>query len=308
MRLTKNVVVMTKSQPQESKVSLLEQTRKLLRRYGIRAKKGLGQNFLIDDDVLEKILEAADLKPNETVIEVGPGLGLMTGELAKRAGWVIAIELDNQLAAILNENLRYDNIVVINQDVLGTDPAKLLQGRATNFPAAFDNYKVVANLPYYITQPVIRHFLEAPVKPEMMVIMVQKEVAEVICAPAGKRSMLSIAVQFYGNPSIIVNVPAASFFPAPDVDSAVVKIEVFKKPPVVVDDTDAFFKLVRAGFTAARKQILNSLLQGLGVPRPAIQQMLDKAQIDSQRRAETLTMEEWAALYRLFTQFRGEIY
>jgi 16S rRNA (adenine1518-N6/adenine1519-N6)-dimethyltransferase len=284
--------------------SLLVQTRKLLRHYNIRAKKGLGQNFLVDDAVLETIIQAADLKPTDTVIEVGPGLGLMTAELAKRAGWVIAIELDNHLADILNETLQYENIVVLNEDVLGTNPGTLLQGRAPGFPAAFNSYKVVANLPYYITQPVIRHFLEAPVKPEKMVLMVQKEVAETICAEAGQKRVLSIAVQFYGRPSIVAAVPAASFFPAPDVDSAVIQIDVYKEPPVAVDNVEGFFKLVRAGFTAARKQVANSLSQGLGLPRPAIQQMLSKVGIDPQRRAETFTLEEWAALWKVFNRMK----
>jgi 16S rRNA (adenine1518-N6/adenine1519-N6)-dimethyltransferase len=295
---------MQNSQPRGDDNSLLAQTRKMLRRYNIRAKKGLGQNFLVDDNALETILAAADLKPTDTVIEVGPGLGLMTAALANRAAWVIAIELDKQLADILNENLHTDNIVVLNEDILGVDPVKLLEGSAPGFPPAFDSYKVVANLPYYITQPVIRHFLEAPVKPDKMVIMVQKEVAEVICAKPGDRSVLSIAVQFYGKPSIVGIVPAAAFFPAPDVDSAIVKIDVYKEPPVDVDDVAGFFKLVRAGFKAARKQVLNSLSQGLGLPKPAIQQMLSKANIDPQRRAETFTLEEWAELWRIFSRFK----
>ncbi len=278
--------------------SLRTQTKKLLRRYGIQTKKRLGQNFLIDDTVLEKILDAADLKPDDTVIEVGPGLGLMTAELAKRAGWVIAIELDNRLAAILKETLPTENVVVINKDVLGTDPAKLLKGSAPHFPPGLRSYKVVANLPYYITSPVLRHFLEAKVKPEVMVVMVQKEVAGVITAEAGQRSLLSIAVQFYGKPSIVTDVPAASFFPPPEVDSAVVKIDVYKKPPVSVNNTDVFFKLVRAGFTAARKQVANSLSQGLGLPKDEIQNLLRKTGIDPQRRAETFTLEEWAALFK----------
>jgi 16S rRNA (adenine1518-N6/adenine1519-N6)-dimethyltransferase len=287
--------------------NLLAQTRKLLRHYNIRAKKGLGQNFLVDDAVLQTIIQAADLKPSDTVIEVGPGLGLMTAALASRSGWVIAIELDNQLADILNDNLHHDNIVVLNEDVLGIKPSEMLQGRAPGFPEAFNSYKVVANLPYYITQPVIRHFLEAPVKPQKMVIMVQKEVAEVICAEPGQRSVLSIAVQFYGKPGIVAKVPAASFFPEPNVDSAVVKIDVYQEPPVEVDNVDGFFKLVRAGFTAARKQVANSLSQGLGLPKPAINQLLAKAGIDPQRRAETFTLEEWADLWRIFSRFKEKL-
>jgi 16S rRNA (adenine1518-N6/adenine1519-N6)-dimethyltransferase len=165
----------------------------------------------------------------------------------------------------------------------------------------------VANLPYYITQPVIRHFLEAEVKPQTMVLMVQKEVANVICAEPGDRSMLSIAVQFYGKPHIVTKVPAAAFLPAPDVDSAVIKIDVFPEPPVDVDNVDGFFKLVRAGFSAARKQVANSLSRGLGLPKPAIQQMLAKVAIDPSRRAETFTLEEWAALWRMFSKLKESL-
>ena len=289
---------MDKSLSVNDSASLLTQTKKLLRRFGIRAKKGLGQHFLIDDAVLEKILDAADLTPDDTVIEVGPGLGLMTAELAKRAGWVIAIELDNKLAAILEETLQVENIVVLNEDVLGTDPAKLLKGSAPHFPLQLRSYKVVANLPYYITSPVLRHFLEAAVKPEVMVVMVQKEVANTIVADAGDRSMLSIAVQFYGKPGIVTDVPAVSFFPPPEVDSAVVKIDVYQKPPVAVTDVDRFFKLVRAGFSAARKQIINSLTQGLGLPKTEVQILLQETGIDPRRRAETFSLEEWAALFK----------
>ena len=288
--------------------SLLARTKKLLRKYDIRTKKSLGQHFLVDDAVLEKILDAAALTPDDTVIEVGPGLGLMTDELAKRAGWVIAIELDNRLAAILKETLAAENVVVLNEDVLGTDPATLLKGSAPHFPPQLRSYKVVANLPYYITSPVLRHFLEAPVKPSTMVVMVQKEVAKTIVAEAGDRSVLSIAVQFYGKPSIVADVPAASFFPPPEVDSAVVKIDVYKKPPVPVDDVEGFFKLVRAGFTAARKQVANSLAQGLGLPKEEILNLLAKAKIDPHRRAETFTLEEWAALWRVFDQWIVRIY
>jgi 16S rRNA (adenine1518-N6/adenine1519-N6)-dimethyltransferase len=280
--------------------SLLGSTKKLLRRYNIRTKKSLGQHFLIDDTVLEKILSAADLTREDTVIEVGPGLGLMTAELAKRAGWVIAIELDNRLASILTENLPTENVVVLNKDVLGTDPGTLLKGSAPHFPPQLHEYKVVANLPYYITSPVLRHFLEAPVKPATMVVMVQKEVANTIVADAGDRSVLSIAVQFYGKPSIVTDVPAAAFFPPPEVDSAVVKIDVYKKSPVPVDNVEGFFKLVRAGFTAARKQVANSLTQGLGLPKEEALALLAKAKIDPQRRAETFTLEEWAALYKVY--------
>jgi 16S rRNA (adenine1518-N6/adenine1519-N6)-dimethyltransferase len=279
--------------------SLLALTKKLLRRFGIRVKKGLGQHFLVDAGVLDAITNAAVLSRDDTVIEVGPGLGILTAELAGRAGWVIAIELDNRLADILAKTLPYDNIVVLNEDVLGTDPGALLQGRAPDFPSLFKPYKVVANLPYYITSPVLRHFLKASVRPELMVVTVQREVAEAIVAEAGHRSVLSIAVQFYGRPSIVTRVPAASFFPAPEVDSAVVKIEVYPRSPFDVDE-EGFFKLVRAGFTAARKQVANSLALGLGMAKNDVLPLLAGAGIAPQRRAETFTLEEWAGLWRIF--------
>jgi 16S rRNA (adenine1518-N6/adenine1519-N6)-dimethyltransferase len=285
--------------------SLLALTKKLLRKFDIRVKKGLGQHFLIDGEALETILATANLSASDTVIEVGPGLGLMTTEMAKRAGWVIAIELDNRLADILQKTLPGENVVIINEDVLGTDPGTLLKGRAPHFPPGLTSYKVVANLPYYITSPVLRHFLEAPVKPETMVVMVQKEVAETIAAGAGQRSMLSIAVQFYGRPSIVKIVPAASFYPPPEVDSAIVKIDVYPQPPVDVADVEGFFKLVRSGFTAARKQVINSLMQGLGLSRLEITGLLAKAEIDPHRRAETFTLEEWANLWRVFTRLEN---
>jgi 16S rRNA (adenine1518-N6/adenine1519-N6)-dimethyltransferase len=282
--------------------TLLSQTRRLLRRYDLRARKGLGQHFLIDGEVLQKILAAAELGPTDTVIEVGPGLGVLTRELARQAGWVIAIELDNQLAAILKKALApFDNVVIINEDILGTDPKALLQEQRPSFPPSLRPYKVVANLPYYITSPVLRHFLEASVKPEMMLVMVQKEVAEAIVASPGQGSVLSISVQFYGRPSIISYVPAKSFLPPPEVDSALLRIEVYPRPAVAVDEK-SFFELVRAGFTAARKQVANSLAQGLGLPRADILVWLEKAGLAPQRRAETFTLEEWAQLWRVFTQ------
>lgn len=283
--------------------SLLAQTKKLLRRFGLKARKGLGQHFLIDGEVMEAVVAAAGLDSTDTVIEVGPGLGIMTDELAKQAGWVIAIELDNKLAAILRKTLAHDNIVILNEDVLGTDPKTLLQGRAPDVPQALSPYKVVANLPYYITSHVLRHFLETSVKPEVMVVMVQKEVAEAIVAGPGRRSVLSISVQFYGRPSIVAYVPAASFYPKPEVDSAVVRIDVYPRPPVDVDE-EGFFKLVRAGFTASRKQVANSLAQGLKLPKTEVLTLLEKVNIDPRRRAETFTLEEWATLWQVFANFR----
>ena len=281
--------------------TLLAQTRGALRRAGLRARKGLGQHFLIDEEVLRLIVETAELGPGDVVIEVGPGLGVLTRELAARAGRVIAVELDDRLAALLREHLAaFPNVTVINGDILGIDPADLLR------EAGASEYKVVANLPYYIASPVLRHFLEASPRPTSMVVMVQKEVAETIAARPGDMSLLSVSVQFYGEPEIVGHVPARCFHPAPDVDSAVLRIRVHAVPGVAVSDVDAFFGLVRAGFSASRKQMVNSLSQGLGRPRSEVQALLKEAGIEGRRRAETLSLEEWARLWEVFDRMRKE--
>ena len=283
--------------------SLLAQTKDLLRQSNLRVRKGLGQHFLIDEEVLKLIAAAAELTPNDVIMEIGPGLGILTKELAGQAGWVITIELDNKLAAILEQTLAsFDNITIINKDVLRIDPADLLQEQKTRFPPAVDSpfsYKVVANLPYYITSPVLRHFLEASVKPQIIVVMVQKEVAEVIVAEPGSMSLLSISVQFYGKPRIISQVPARCFYPPPKVDSAILRIDLLSRRVVAVTDEKSFFQVVRAGFTTSRKQLANSLAQGLGCSKAETLSWLEKADIVPRRRAETLTLEEWARLWRV---------
>lgn len=286
--------------------SLLVQTRGLLRRFNLKARKGLGQHFLIDGEVLGLITSAAEVTPADIIIEVGPGLGILTQELARQAGWVVAIELDNKLATILKQTLAsFDNVTIINEDILRIEPAALFQEQKTRFPQAINtsfSYKVVANLPYYITSPVLRHFLEASLKPQIMVVMVQKEVAEAIVAKPGQMSLLSVSVQFYGEPRIISYVPAQSFYPEPEVDSAILRIDLYPQPAVAVTDESSFFELVRAGFTASRKQICNSLAQGLGLPKAEVLSLLGRAGIMPQRRAETLTLNEWAQLWQLSTQ------
>lgn len=282
--------------------SLLAQTRRLLRRYNLRARKGLGQHFLIDQEVLEKIVTAAELTSVDVVLEIGPGLGILTGEMAERAGWVIAVELDNKLAAILKQTLAaQQNITIINEDILGINPAILFEEHKGEFPveiATVADYKVVANLPYYITAPVLRHFLEAEVKPAQMIIMVQREVAEDIVARPQRRSLLSVSVQLYGEPEIIDYVPARCFYPPPEVDSAILKVTSYAQPAIDIDDREGFFTVVRAGFSASRKQIGNSLALGLEMPKSEALSILARAEISAQRRAETLTLEEWVRLYR----------
>ena len=284
--------------------TLLGQTKGLLRRLDLHARKSLGQHFLIDREVLDRVASAAELAADDTVIEVGPGLGVLTGELARQAGRVIAVELDGRLASILKQTLAsVKNVSIINEDILKLDPAALFEEQRAGLPLAGGksvSYKVVANLPYYITSAVLRHFLEASLKPRLMVVMVQKEVAEAIVAKPGRMGLLSISVQFYGKPEIASYVPACCFYPAPEVDSAILKITVYTQPMITVKDTDGFFRLVRAGFTASRKQLPNSLALGLGLPKADVLSLLEAAGITCKRRAETLALEEWQRLWQVF--------
>jgi 16S rRNA (adenine1518-N6/adenine1519-N6)-dimethyltransferase len=289
--------------------SLSAETRGLLRHFGLRVRKGLGQHFLVDEEVLGLITSAAELTLTDVVMEIGPGLGVLTRELAGHAGWVVAIELDDKLVTILNQTLaRFSNVTIINEDVLRVTPSALLEEQKTRFPLAIASpfsYKVVANLPYYVTSPVLRHFLEASVKPQIMVVMVQKEVAEAITAGPGRLSLLGVSVQFYGEPVIISHVPARCFYPVPEVDSAILRISLYPQPAMAVADTKSFFKLVRAGFTAPRKQIVNSLVQGLGLPKTEVLLLLEKTGVLPRRRAETLALDEWARLHQIFVQDGG---
>jgi 16S rRNA (adenine1518-N6/adenine1519-N6)-dimethyltransferase len=278
--------------------SLTQTTRRLLANLDARAKKSLGQNFLINSGVLSKIVEAAEISPRDTVIEIGPGLGVLTAELAKRAGRVIAVELDDNLSLLLGQTLAWaTNLTTVHEDVLKIRPSALLSKAGLQMGSA---YKVVANLPYYITSAVLRHFLEGDVRPSMMVVMVQKEVARAITASPGEMSLLSVAVQFYGEARIVSSVLAHSFYPAPKVDSAILKIRLHPRPFLDIAQTDNFFTLVRAGFCANRKQLINSLSQGLDRPKDEIRLLLEKAGIEPKRRAETLAIPEWVKLWEVF--------
>jgi 16S rRNA (adenine1518-N6/adenine1519-N6)-dimethyltransferase len=286
--------------------SLLSRTKDLLREYGLQARKGLGQHFLVNSGILNMITGAAELSPSDLVLEVGPGIGILTRELVGQAGWVIAVELDTRLAEMVKETLLPEsNFSIINTDVLKVEPLELIQQEKGKFPAAIAdplNYKLVANIPYYITQPIIRHFCEAKLKPRIMVIMVQKEVAKNIVAQPGDLSLLAISVQYYGKPEIVGYVPARNFYPAPKVDSAILKITMYPKPPLIVTAEKSFFKIVRAGFCARRKQVANSLAQGLDIPKPEVLSLMEKAEVIPQKRPETLTLEEWAHLEKIFTE------
>ena len=286
---------MKSSDKQNRKITLLERTTALLRKTGLRARKNLGQNFLIDEETLEVILSAAELTARDIVVEIGPGLGVLTEELCHQAGRVIAVELDDKLAGNLNRRLsEYQNLTIINRDILKIPPPEIFTEAGIILSSG---YKVVANLPYYITSPVLRHFLEAELKPEMIVVMVQKEVAGEIAAQPGKMSLLSLGIQLYGQPEIIQNVSAECFYPEPAVDSALLKIIPHKISPVDITDPEKFFSFVKAGFSAARKQLSNSLSNGLEMPKEKVQALLDDAGISGTRRAETLSLKEWAQLW-----------
>ena len=271
----------------ENSSDLFTRTKGLLHQFHLHARKSLGQHFLIDPAVLESSISAAELSPEEEVIEVGPGLGVLTEELAKSARWVIAIEVDSRIASYLEKRFaESSNVFIRNADILQVDIAREVAGAG---------YKVVANLPYYTAAPVIRFFLEASVKPIRMVVMVQKEVAENMVAAPGRMGLLSVSVQLYGKPSIVCYVPAKSFYPVPKVDSAIVTIDVYRQPAVKIEP-DEFFRVVKAGFSAPRKQLRNSLAQGLSIEPADATEVLQGAGISPQRRAATLTLEEWAEL------------
>ena len=231
---------------------------------------------------------------------MGPGLGTLTKKLADHANKVIAVELDAKLVGILRERFSsFPNIKIIHADILKFTPRQVLQNDlATSGHAR--SYKVIANLPYYITSPVLRHFLEAQLQPSMMVIMVQKEVGEAIAATSGRMSLLSVRTQFYSKPTIVSYVPAESFYPRPKVDSLILRLDVYTKPPIKVSDVASFFDIVTYGFSSRRKQLRNSLAQALGIPPLQVALLLGKAGIEAKRRAETLSLEEWRKLWEFF--------
>ena len=256
-----------------------------------RAKKSLGQNFLVDGRVRAKIVDAADISPDDTIVEIGPGRGFLTKGLAEQAGRVVAIELDDALIPHLSEKFAdCDNVKIIEGDARTAD-IECLVGKATE-------YKVVANLPYYAATPIVRRFLEATHKPTTLVVMVQREVGQEMTAPPGKMGILSVATQVYGSARIVTSVPPKAFRPSPNVTSAVLRIDTYSEPLVAFDSADTFFTLVRAGFSAPRKQIHNSLKNGLEIGSEQVMALLQSAGISPTRRAQTLSIDEWRDLYR----------
>jgi len=264
--------------------------RLLLERHGIIPKKSLGQNFLHDQNTLEKLVELAELTPDATVVEIGAGTGNLTRLLVRQAARVIAVELDERLVSLLRAEFATEpRVELVHGDILEINLAE----RVGPVP-----YMVVANLPYYITSAILRHFLEHPPRPQRLVLTVQREVAERLVATPGAMSLLAVSVQFYGQPRIVMHLSPAAFWPRPDVESAVVRIDVYAAPPVAVPDERLFFRVVRAGFGQKRKQLRNSLSAGLHLDKAQAEEVLGKAGVDPQRRAETLSLDEWAAITR----------
>jgi 16S rRNA (adenine1518-N6/adenine1519-N6)-dimethyltransferase len=266
---------------------------RLMRQFGLRPRKSLGQNFLMDESALSQVIEAAQISPQEVVLEIGAGLGSLTRHLALRAGSVVAVELDSDLIPPLNLVVgRYPNVQVVEGDILALDPVQLVHQQ---------EYLVVANIPYYITSALIRHLLEAKIPPRRLILTVQREVAKRICASPGEMSLLALSVQVYGHPEIISQIPAYAFYPPPNVDSAILRIDLFESPHIPSPDLDTFFQLIKAGFSQKRKTLRNALSAGLVLPPSQVEAMLAAAQIDPMRRAETLDIPEWHRLTTIFS-------
>lgn len=269
----------------------------------LHPRKKWGQNFLTDLRILESIANAAELTSADTVLEIGPGLGHLTRVLAERAARVIAVEIDRDLAGKLKETFAATpRIEIIDGDILTREAADWLRMPGAGIDPA-PHFKVVANLPYYITSAILRHLLESRARPSLVVVMVQREVAQRMTAKPPAMNLLAVSVQFFSRVRVVRTIAPGAFYPRPKVESAVVKLDVFDRPPLGIEDTARFFDLVRAGFGERRKQLRNSLSRGLGVDPLVAASLLQRAHIDSSRRAETLTLDEWGTLYHVWASF-----
>lgn len=255
--------------------------KEILKTRNIRPNKVMGQNFLINQKALEKIIQAADLSKDDVVLEIGPGLGILTKELAKNTKKVIAIEKDQEIAKVLKEILEdYNNVEIVREDIL-------------KFDLKIKNYKVVANIPYYLTSPLIRMLLESDNPPQDITLLMQKEVAQRVCARPPKTNLLAVSVQLYSKPKIISYVSKQSFWPQPKVDSAIIRIANIQKPDI---DIKKFFKVVKAGFSSPRKQLINNLSKKLKIDKEEIGEDLTRCRLDTRVRAENLSLENWFEL------------
>ena len=272
-------------------------TKEILRKYGFSFKKSLGQNFLIDTNILHKIIKAAELDEHKAVLEIGPGIGSLTEQLARVVGKVVSIELDQRLLPILGETLApYPNVEIIHGDALKVNLHQLLQEKF----AGYDKVSVVANLPYYVTSPILMRLLEEELPLDNIVVMIQKEVAQRIAAkPGGKEyGALSVMAQYFAQPEIALIVPHTVFIPQPNVDSAVLKLAVRENPPFEVKDRRLLFRVIKSSFAKRRKTIFNNLLSDIfgKDKRELLNKVLEEAQIDPTRRGETLSLEEFVRL------------
>ncbi len=285
---------------------MTENPRELLSRYDLSPRRSLGQNFLVDSNAPARIATGADVGAEDTVLEVGAGVGTLTEALAEHAGHVLAVETDPALVEVLEDlYAERESVEVISGDILELDPARLLRVEPGAHPPLWgewlEHYLVVANLPYYITAAVMRHLLEAAVRPARMVVTVQKEVAQRIVAADGKMSLLAIGVHFYGKPRILFRLKRGAFYPVPKVESAVLRIDLYKERPVAVADVETFFDVVRAGFAQRRKQLKNSLAATLRLDSSVVAEVMAAHDVAPTRRAETLSLEEWARVVHALT-------
>ena len=272
----------------------------ILHRHGFSFSKGLGQNFLINPSVCPRMAEMGNAQPGWGIIEIGAGFGVLTAELAQRADKVVCVEIDSRLLPILDETLHdFDNIKIINQDVLKVDLAQLIRDEFPGMKVA-----VCANLPYYITSPIIMNILEAKLPIESLTVMVQKEAAQRICAVPGSREVgaVSIAVQYYARPQILFPVSRGSFMPAPDVDSAVIRLDILSEPSVAVRKEEDFFRVVKGAFSQRRKTLSNTLSSAFKMDKPSVNQWLERAGVSPSLRAEQLSMEQFAAISNSLTE------
>ena len=269
----------------------------VLQKYNFVFQKKFGQNFLIDPRVLEKIVDAARITPQDCVLEIGPGIGTMTQYLAESAREVVAVEIDRALIPILQDTLSaYDNVTVLIQDIMKVDVGRIVEERNQGRPI-----KVVANLPYYITTPIIMGLLENHVPLQSITVMVQKEVAERMQVGPGTKEYgaLSLAVQYYAMPEVVAHVPANCFMPRPNVDSTVIRLTRYQEPPVKAADEKYLFALIRASFNQRRKTLANGLLGGMGLPREQVVAALEEMGLPASVRGEALTLEQFARLSNL---------
>ncbi len=276
-------------------MNLYSETMQILKQYNISANKNLGQNFLISEDIVNGIIKAAEVQKDDLVIEIGPGLGTLTKELLQNAGKVICIELDKRMINILQDRFN-ENLCIINNDILKVNLKELIQKEKTD---NISKVKVVANLPYYITTPIIMKLLEDKLDIYSITVMVQKEVAERMTATKekGDSGAITYAINYYTNPSIVLDVPKESFIPAPEVNSSVIKLDVLQKPKVSVKDEELFFKIIKLSFMQKRKTLLNSLTNGkLLKSKNEVETMLQELNIDTKIRPEKLTLEEFAKI------------